>query len=84
MFTSIITSKKYWKSVLVIAAGFIVIFSIVEYFMQYGGFEFDTFVAQKIENRHWIRYVISRVVGGFLYGTIMAYYFELKKRKAKQ
>ncbi|GAA3513100.1 hypothetical protein GCM10022393_28640 [Aquimarina addita] len=84
MFTSIITSKTYWKSVFLIAVGFIIIFSIVEHFLQYRGLEFDTFVAEKIDNGRWIRYAISRIVGGFLYGTIMAYYFELRKRKAKQ
>ncbi|KAA1244844.1 hypothetical protein [Aquimarina sp. RZ0] len=81
MFKSIITSKKYWISVLLLGIVFILLFSLIEHFMEYGGLIFTAFKEEKLANGHWIRYLLSRLVGGFVYGAIMAYYFELRKRK---
>ncbi|WP_438710123.1 hypothetical protein ACSTS3_13075 [Aquimarina muelleri] len=52
--------------------------------MQYGVSSLDTFVEQRIYNQQWIRYVLSRLVGGLAYGMIMGYYFELRKRKSNR
>ncbi len=82
MFKEIISSKKYWISVSFIGLGFIVLFSLIEHIMQYSGLAIDSFIKDKIANGNWVRYFISRVVGGLVYGMIMAYYFELRKRKS--
>ncbi len=84
MFKEIIFSKKYWISVGFIGLGFIIIFSSIEHIMQYGGLAMDSFINDKIDNGKWVRYFISRVVGGLLYGMIMAYYFELRKQKSNR
>ncbi len=84
MFSAIISSKRYWITVLYIGLGFIVIFSIIEHFMQYGGVDMDTFIKERIENGQWIRYLLSRFAGGLLYGMIMGYYFELRKQKSNR
>lgn len=84
MFSSIILSKKYWISVCFIGFGFVFIFSLIEYFMQYGLSTLETFIEQRIHNKQWIRYVLSRLVGGLAYGMVMGYYFELRKRKSNR
>ncbi|WP_233557547.1 MULTISPECIES: hypothetical protein [unclassified Aquimarina] len=84
MFKSIISSKRYWKSVLLLGLVFVVLFSIIEHLMQYGGLAFDTFIDEKINNGLWVRYITSRVVGGLTYGMILGYYFELRKRKSNR
>ncbi|EZH74568.1 hypothetical protein ATO12_12430 [Aquimarina atlantica] len=84
MFTSILSSKKYWSSVCFIGLGFIIIFSVIEYFMQYSSSTWSTFVEERINHQQWIRYMISRIVGGLVYGMIMGYYFELRKRKSNR
>ncbi len=81
MFKQIISSKKYWRSVLLLGVGFMIVFSIAEHLMQYGGLAYETFRAEKINNGLWVRYATSRIVGGFLYGMILGYYFELRKLK---
>ncbi|MFD2564265.1 hypothetical protein [Aquimarina rubra] len=81
MFTSIISSKRYWVSVLLLGLVFVVLFSVIEHLMQYGGLAWDTFMDEKIKNGLWVRYLLSRIVGGLLYGMILGYYFELRKRK---
>ncbi|WP_299255753.1 hypothetical protein [uncultured Aquimarina sp.] len=84
MIKSIISSKRYWVSVLLLGLVFVVLFSVIEHFMQYGGLALDTFVDKKINNGLWIRYLLSRIIGGLLYGMILGYYFELRKRKSNQ
>lgn len=84
MLRSILLSRKYWISAVLLGIGFIVLYSGIEHFMEYGGLALETFIKEKISNRRWIRFVLSRLVGGILYGMIMAYYFELRKRKAKR
>ncbi|WP_299312188.1 hypothetical protein [uncultured Aquimarina sp.] len=84
MIKSIISSKRYWFSVLLLGLVFVVLFSVIEHFMQYGGLALDTFVDEKINNGLWIRYLLSRIIGGLLYGMILGYYFELRKRKSNQ
>lgn len=80
MFVSIVKSKRYWKSVLLLALAFILIFSIIEHFIEYKRIAWDQFTEDKIENYQWIRYLISRLIGGLFYGMIMGYFFEMKKR----
>ncbi|MEW7277177.1 hypothetical protein ABW636_01115 [Aquimarina sp. 2201CG1-2-11] len=84
MFTAVLSSKKYWISVCFIGLGFIIIFSGIEYFMQYGLTKWDNFIAERIDNGLWARYLLSRIVGGILYGMIMGYYFEARKRKSNR
>ncbi|WP_405208103.1 hypothetical protein [Aquimarina sp. LLG6339-5] len=84
MFKSIISSKRYWKSVLLLGLVFVVLFSVIEHLMQYGGLVFDTFIDEKINNGLWVRYITSRVIGGLTYGMILGYYFELRKRKSNR
>ncbi len=84
MFKEIIFSKKYWISVCFMGLVFILIFSVIEHIKQYKGLAIDSFIYDKINEGKWVRYFISRIVGGLMYGMIMAYYFELRKRKSKR
>ncbi|WP_103864685.1 hypothetical protein [Aquimarina sp. I32.4] len=84
MFTAILSSKKYWQSVCFIGIGFMIIFSVIEYFMQYSTLGLDVFVNERINNGMWVRYLLSRIVGGLAYGMVMGYYFELRKRKSNR
>ncbi len=84
MVKEILLSKRYWISVLYISIGFIIIFSVIEHIMAYKGLSWDLFVQDRLSNGKWIRYLISRIVGGLLYGMIMGYYFELRKKKSNR
>jgi len=83
MFRAIISSKKYWISVCLLGLVFIILFSVIEHLMQYGGLAFDDFMNEKINDGLWVRYLLSRIIGGLVYGMILGYYFELRKRKQK-
>ncbi|PKV49657.1 hypothetical protein ATE84_1691 [Aquimarina sp. MAR_2010_214] len=84
MFASILSSKRYWSTVFFVGFSFIIIFSVIEYFMQYSSAAWDTFIEERINDQQWVRYMISRIVGGLVYGMIMGYYFELRKRKSNR
>jgi len=84
MFFSIISSKKYWATVGFIGLGFVIIFSIIEHFMHFNGIAFSAFVEERVADGRWIRYVLSRLVGGLTYGMIFGYYLEFRKRKSNR
>lgn len=81
MIKTILFSKKYWYSVFFLALGFIVIFSLIEHFSEYRTINIEGFVADKLSGGKWIRYMLSRLVGGILYGMILGYHFEKRKRE---
>ncbi|WP_378185529.1 hypothetical protein ACE939_10510 [Aquimarina sp. W85] len=81
MFTTILSSRSYWKSVTLLALGFIVLFSFIELLMQYQGFDFTSFIVDHIDKGKWVRYALSRIVGGLMYGMILGYHFESRKLK---
>ncbi len=81
MFKTILSSKRYWTSVLYLGLGLVLVYSIIEHIREFGGLEWDSFVNERVKNGLWIRYFVSRIIGGLLYGMIMGYYFELRKRK---
>jgi len=82
MFKDIVTSKKYWKTTVFLALGFIVIFTFIEFMMSYDEAGANAFLEERIHNGKWVRFLISRIVGGLLYGMIMGYYFEIKRKKS--
>lgn len=84
MFTTILSSRSYWKSVTLLALGFILLFSLIELLMQYQGFNFKAFIADRIDGGKWVRYALSRSVGGLMYGMILGYHFESRKLKKKR
>ncbi|MFL1897109.1 hypothetical protein ACJRPK_15505 [Aquimarina sp. 2-A2] len=84
MFKTILSSRSYWKSVTLLAIGFIVLFSLIELIMQYQGFNFSAFITERINDGKWLRYALSRVIGGLMYGMILGYHFESRKLKKKR
>ncbi len=72
MFKEIISSKEYWKSVLVTGLMFIIIFSLIMVIFQYS-FNLEEFSQQNLKDGKWMRYLISRIIGGLIYGCFMGY-----------
>ncbi|MGY3791303.1 hypothetical protein [uncultured Aquimarina sp.] len=84
MFKTIISSKRYWITVLRLGLIAMILLGFVTHIMEYGGITSDTFMDDKINNGRWVRYLISRAVGGLAYGMIQGYYFELRKHKSNR
>ncbi|WP_459210712.1 hypothetical protein [Aquimarina rhabdastrellae] len=78
-----ITSKLYWKSVMITGIMFAVVFSIIMFLINHG-FDFESFQQTKLAEGRWKRYIVSRIVGGFVYGLFMGFVsFKKSKEKAK-
>ncbi len=84
MLRAILASKRYWISVFFVGLGLMIIYSVIEHIKTFGGLQWDSFIKERIENGQWVRYFLSRIVGGLMYGMIMGYYFELRKRKSNR
>ncbi len=84
MFKDVISSKKYWTSVIFVGLGGIFVFSIIEHIMQYQGIDIHSFIQNNISDKKWIRYLTSRLVGALIYGMIVSYYLVGVKRKSKR
>lgn len=79
MFLQIVRSRSFWTGVLRFGFIFIVVLSLIQFFFEYQGFHFGQFYSDKLANGQWPRYVISRLVGGFIYGFIMSYITQRRK-----
>ncbi|MFC5047115.1 hypothetical protein ACFSTE_11670 [Aquimarina hainanensis] len=84
MFKKVVTSRKYWLSVLYLGIAFIVVFSLIEHVSQFRGVSLSGFVETKLANGRWMRFFLSRIVGGVAYGMIMSYYFTARKIKSNK
>jgi len=83
MFKEIICSRKYWASTMLLGVGFVLLYSAIEHLSEFVRLPFNQFIANNFSEGRWIRYLISRLVGGLSYGMIMAYFFEKRKHKSK-
>ncbi len=84
MFKTIITSKKYWLSVGLLGIAFVIVYSVIVHFRDVARLGFGTFITETLGEGRWKRYLLSRIVGGLLYGAVMAYFFEMRKQKLKK
>lgn len=76
-FKKITTSKAYWKLVLGLALGFIVVYNLI--MVVFDGFD-TTALVEKATNQP-LRFFIANIVSGIIYGIIIAYFQFYKKLK---
>ncbi|AVR45505.1 hypothetical protein C7S20_09615 [Christiangramia fulva] len=75
--------KAFWKSVLWLGLAFILIYNFITMMFDYGGFHFAQFFQDRTENGNWLRFVLAQLMGGFLYGFILAFgQFHVKQKKS--
>ncbi len=74
--------RSFWRSVLWLGLSFLVIYNFISLFFEYGGLDFASFYRDKISDGMWIRFAISQLAGGFIYGFILAFgQFHLNQKK---
>ena len=83
-FKEVIAYKGFWKSVLVLGLAFLVIYNIVDLLFSFG-FDVDAFAAEKLAYPKIIRFIIANIVGGFIYGFVVAFLqFRGKVKREKE
>lgn len=81
LFQKIFKLKAFWKSVLVLGIGFVIVYNLFTMIIEFGGFDFSGFYDKKLADGKWIRLVLASVFSAFVYGLIIAYgkfYMKLK------
>lgn len=74
--------KAFWRTVFWLGISFLVIYNFISLFFEYGGFNFEAFYQDKISGEKLIRFIFAQLVGGFLYGFILAFgQFHLNQKK---
>ncbi|MFD1095077.1 hypothetical protein [Salegentibacter chungangensis] len=81
-FKSIVAQKAFWKSVVYLGIGFVIIYNLVSMLFEYGGLNFDAFYQDKMANGLWIRFTIAQIISALLYGLILSYgQFRIREKK---
>lgn len=84
-FSGIVSQKSFWKSVVGLGLTFAVVFNLISLLMEYGGFSFGEFYADKLADGKWVRFVLGQLAAAFLYGFILAYgQFRAKQKEASR
>lgn len=72
-FKSIVSQKKFWRSVVLLGLGFLVVYDIISIFFEYGGFHISEFIADKTGEGKLVRFVFGQILSGLAYGFIISY-----------
>ena len=83
-FKSIVSQKKYWKSVVVLGIIFAVLYNLISILFEYGGFAFEAYYNDYISGEKWMRYVIAQLGAALFYGLIVSYGQFKSKEKRKE
>ena len=73
MIKEALASKKYWKGVLWSGLLFILIISVFELAIPLYRLGLQKFLATYFSTERWPRFLVSRFVGGLLYGMIITF-----------
>lgn len=85
MFQRVISTKGFWRSVIVLAAGFIFIYNIVDVWFAYD-FDWELYVENRLSKDNLLRFFVANIMSGFVYGfvvTFLKFRGKIKKNDAE-
>lgn len=68
-----ISKKAFWKSVLLLGLGFLIVYDIVSMLFEYGGFYFKTYFTERTEDGKLFRFIAGQFLAAFVYGFIISF-----------
>ena len=72
-FKEMISKKAFWKSVLFLGLGFLIVYDIVSMLFEYGGFHFKAYFTERTENGKLFRFILWQFFAAFAYGFIISF-----------
>ncbi|MDT0645382.1 hypothetical protein RM545_01665 [Zunongwangia sp. F260] len=72
-FKSIVSQRKYWKSVVVLGLIFAILYNLISILFEYGGFAFENYYNDHIAGDKLLRYILAQLGAALFYGVIVAY-----------
>ena len=81
-FKEIIALKSFWKSVVLLGVGFLIVYNLVSMLFEYGSLNFDAFFTERTENGKLFRFILGQILAAFAYGFIIAFgQFRMRGKK---
>lgn len=85
MFQKVISANGFWRSVIVLALGFMFIYNIIDLWMAYD-FDWELYVEKRFAKDNLLRFFVANIMSGFVYGfvvTFLKYRGNIKKNDEK-
>ena len=84
-FKKVVNTKGFWKSVLGMGLGFIIVYHIITMLFAFGGFQFSHYFDLNLTEDRWARFVFGSILSGFIYGFIITYgQFSIKLKREER
>ncbi len=83
MFSKIINTSGFWKSVFYLALAFIVIYNLVDIGMGYS-FDLGLYAENRFQTSNLPRFFVANIGSGFVYGFIVTFFKFRSKIKQNQ
>ncbi|MBO2542898.1 hypothetical protein ACWBC2_01365 [Salegentibacter agarivorans] len=81
-FKEMISQKAFWKSVLFLGLGFLIVYDVVSMLFEYGGFHFEAYFTERTEDGKLFRFIVGQFLAAFVYGFIISFgQFRARKKK---
>lgn len=73
MFSKIVNTPGFWKSVFYLALAFIVIYNLVDIGMGYS-FDLSLYAEKRFQRSNLLRFFVANIGSGFVYGFIVTFF----------
>ncbi len=84
-FKKVVQAKGFWKSVIGMGVGFIIVYHIITMLFAFGGFQFSEYFKLNLSEDRWFKFVFGSLLTGFIYGFIITYgQFSVKLKKEER
>tara|TARA_R100000935_G_scaffold19234_1_gene36912 strand:+ start:6269 stop:6535 length:267 start_codon:yes stop_codon:yes gene_type:complete len=84
-FKKVVQAKGFWKSVVGMGIGFIIVYHIITMLFNFGGFHFSEYFELNLTEDRWFRFVFGSILSAFIYGFIISYgQFSMKLKKEER
>lgn len=72
MFQKVISAIGFWRSVITLAIGFIVIYNLIDIWFGYD-FDLSLFVEKRFSKDNLLRFFVANIMSGFVYGFVVTF-----------
>lgn len=82
MFKKIVTTKRFWVTVLYFSLAFIALYNLFRIITEYK-FNFGKYFGFYFTKEHILSFLVFNLIAGGVYGLLMAYYLYWRQYKRK-
>jgi NhaP-type Na+/H+ or K+/H+ antiporter len=72
MFQKVISAIGFWRSVITLAIGFIVIYNLIDMWFGYD-FDLSLFIEKRFSKDNLLRFFVANIMSGFVYGFVVTF-----------